>query len=44
MDKMATNGITHIAVMTNSRNKTGGVANAASPPAPAPATEEGRTK
>ena len=24
MDKLATNGITHIAIMTNSRSKTGG--------------------
>jgi biopolymer transport protein TolR len=34
MDKLATNGITHIAIMTNSRSKTGA---AATPAAPAPA-------
>jgi biopolymer transport protein TolR len=35
MDKLATNGITHIAIMTNSRSKTG--AGAKAPPAAAPA-------
>jgi biopolymer transport protein TolR len=30
MDKLATNGITHIAIMTNSRSKTGGGARGAS--------------
>jgi len=48
MDKLATNGITHIAIMTNSRAKTGGASGASAPaagpaatpaaaPAPAPA-------
>ncbi len=39
MDKLATNGITHIAIMTNSRSKTGAVAgkSAGAPPTPAPA-------
>ncbi|PPD42661.1 MAG: biopolymer transporter ExbD [Methylocystis sp.] len=41
MDKLATNGITHIAIMTNSRSKTGGAARGpargAAPAAPAPA-------
>jgi biopolymer transport protein TolR len=43
MDKLATNGITHIAIMTNSRSKTGAAVNnaaapaASTPAAPAPA-------
>jgi biopolymer transport protein TolR len=46
MDKLATNGITHIAIMTNSRNKTGakgGSAPAAAAPA-APAAAGGAAK
>jgi biopolymer transport protein TolR len=35
MDKLATNGITHIAIMTNSRSKTGAAANNAGAPAAA---------
>ncbi|HEY8161857.1 MAG: ExbD/TolR family protein [Methylocystis sp.] len=31
MDKLATNGITHIAIMTNSRSKTGSAARVAAP-------------
>jgi biopolymer transport protein TolR len=37
MDKLATNGITHIAIMTNSRSKTGAARGAAPPAAPTPA-------
>jgi biopolymer transport protein TolR len=36
MDKLATNGITHIAIMTNSRSKIGGAAPAATPALAAP--------
>ncbi len=41
MDRLATNGITHIAIMTNSRSKTGGAAKAAVPVAPAAPTPAG---
>ena len=49
MDKLATNGITHIAIMTNSRSKTAaGVAKAGSPAAapaqPAPSAAQGTAK
>jgi biopolymer transport protein ExbD/biopolymer transport protein TolR len=37
MDKLATNGVTHIAIMTNSRSKTGPAVKSAAPAAPAPA-------
>jgi biopolymer transport protein ExbD/biopolymer transport protein TolR len=37
MDKLATNGITHIAIMTNSRSKTGGAAKAPVPATAVPA-------
>jgi biopolymer transport protein ExbD/biopolymer transport protein TolR len=40
MDKLATNGITHIAIMTNSRSKTG-AAKGGAPAAPAPAVAGG---
>jgi biopolymer transport protein ExbD/biopolymer transport protein TolR len=54
MDKLATNGITHIAIMTNSRSKTGAGMKAApgraapaavgAPPAQAPAAAAGAKK
>jgi biopolymer transport protein TolR len=44
MDKLATNGITHIAIMTNSRSKTGAGAKAATPVAPAAAPAGGAAK
>jgi biopolymer transport protein TolR len=37
MDRLAVHGITHIAIMTNSRSKTGAAPRAAAVPAPAPA-------
>jgi biopolymer transport protein ExbD/biopolymer transport protein TolR len=44
MDKLATNGITHIAILTDSRSKTGPAAVKATPAAAAPAAVEGAAK
>jgi biopolymer transport protein TolR len=44
MDKLATNGITHIAIMTNSRSKTGAAVKGAAPAAAAPAPAGGAAK
>ncbi len=44
MDKLATHGITHIAIMTNSRSKTGGPAKASAPAAAPAAPAAGAAK
>jgi biopolymer transport protein ExbD/biopolymer transport protein TolR len=44
MDRLATNGITHIAILTDSRGKTGAAARAVPATSPAPAAAGGAAK